>query len=365
MGTATTRGAGYITHLHAFRGIAIILIVGAHALSMTFWKLGVHSRPNPDMVLLALCETIAHNSTIFFALISGLLFSVILAGRGWSRFFKNKFLNVILPYCLFSVLFTMFNWHFINGLQVFSGSPVEFVSESGINILWGRAAAHFWYIPVLAVLFLLTPALSWLMDRRWALAALAVMLIAPMFVSRTFPDNSVQNVIVFLAPYTFGIWLGARYEDRIAMVQRLAVPLTVVTALASVATFALFYFEYGPLMVAWEDPEGPINWFETASYVQKMALACIVLLWLRSRGEWMPRWLDLLAVNAFAIYFIYFFMLMTFYELVNQVVTAPPPPLIAGLVALAVWAGVLALCVGISVTMQKLLGHRSRMIIGA
>lgn len=332
---------------------------------MTFWILGQNEAPQPNMALLSLSETVAHNGTIFFALISGILFSVILADRGWPKFFKSKLLNVILPYCLFSFIFTFFNWNFEDGLMIFSGDLSEFLAVSLGNIVSGQASFQFWYIPVLAVLFVLTPALTWLMKQAWAEYLLAVILVVPLFVSRTFPENSVANVVVFLAPYTFGLWLGARYETRIELVQRWAGLLVAIATAASVLTFYLFYSYYGPLQVEQRSPEGPVNWFESASYAQKMTLAGLVLLILRAKGDWLPRWLDLLAVNAFAIYFIHVFLLFSWFAAINRFLASPPSALLTALSALAIWVGLLALSVAVSSALRKIFGRKSRLLIGS
>jgi surface polysaccharide O-acyltransferase-like enzyme len=359
------RAKDFMTHLHAFRGIAIILIVGAHAPTMVFWGLGVQGEPNPDLTLIALNETLMHNSTIFFAFISGLLFATVLFTRGWKNFFKSKFLNVMLPYCLFSLLFTMFHWDIVEGFSIFSGSWAGYLEEVGDNILSGQASFQLWYIPVLTILFAVTPLMAWLMQREWAHFLMAALLVVPIFVSRTFPDNSVANVFVFLAPYTFGIWLGFSYEQRIKFVERLQLPLAAITIVASVATFYLYVSEYGPMSVAGIEPDGAVNWYESASYVQKMGLLCLVLLWLRSREGWLPGWLNQLASHAFAIYFMHVFLLLTWLAAANSWLTEPPSVPVQILVAAAIWIAVLGACVAISTLVQRLLGRRSRMLIGS
>ena len=57
-------------------------------------------------VLNAVIETLFHDSTVYFALISGLLFSLVLQSRGWPAFWSNKLVNVISPYVVMTLLFT-------------------------------------------------------------------------------------------------------------------------------------------------------------------------------------------------------------------------------------------------------------------
>ena len=353
-------GRSFIAHLHAFRGIAIILIVGTHAfVTANFW-LGTGGKMKPDKLLMSVIELVFHNSTIFFALISGLLFSTVLHGRGWTRFFRSKLLYAIVPYVLFSVPFTYFHWTFRNGYEEFQGTPAEFLSKLTENLLSGSASFQFWYIPVLAGLFVLTPTIWWFVGSRASPFFLAASLAVPLFVSRILPQNGWENLLFFLGPYTLGIWLGADYETRMERLARRSLLLVVLLILASIAAAYLHYFSD-----AHGIPRRPINLFESASYVQKMALALIVLLWLKEREGWLPHWLDQFAIYAFAIFFVHQIILFWGQDLLNRFV-ADRPNIAAVLAVGAAW-WIVALCgsLAIAKAMHKMLGMRSRMIIGS
>ena len=99
----------YIQHLHAFRGFAILNVVGAHAWSfMIFWTGGL-TAPGLDWLFWS-AETIFHGSTLYFAIISGILFTRILKGKSWKQFFQSKFTNVLLPYIVTTLLLTAYYW---------------------------------------------------------------------------------------------------------------------------------------------------------------------------------------------------------------------------------------------------------------
>lgn len=354
----------FIGHLHAFRGFAIIMIVGAHGATFPNISLGQVWPPNPYIPLGALWEMLFHNSTIFFALISGLLFATVLSDRGWTRFFKSKLLYVIAPYAVFSLLFTYASWSLSRGLTIFWGSMSEYLMASAENIAMGSASFQFWYIPVLAGLFVLTPLVWWIMRQTWADWALAVFVIVPLFVSRTFPENSIANVIYFLGPYAFGVWLGASYEARSDAVSRWSGLLFGVAILASIGAYYLFLTVNGPIRASGNVPTG-IDWFETVSYLQKMAIACLVLLWLRAREGWQPRWLDLLATYAFTIYFIHAFIMYSLLSLADSVVIERPSMLVTGLAGLVLWIASLAISLAVGMLAKRALGKRSRVLIGA
>lgn len=355
----------FIGHLHAFRGVAIMLIVLVHIAGYSMFRIGTDPDMSDYLVVWAVFETIAHNGTVFFALISGLLYSTVLAGRSWVSFFRSKVTNVILPYVFFSLLFTAIVFSGISGISLFSGDVADYAREAFGNILTGSASFHFWYLPVLAGLFILTPLVTWIVAKPWGGWIIGAAMLVPLFVSRTWPDNSVQNVAVFLAPYAFGIWLGADYDSRMGRLRELVRPLIAIVILLSIATTVAFVEYTGPMYMADEQWDGPVNWYESISYVQKMALACLVLLWLKAHEDWRPRWLDLLATYAFAIYFLHAAVRDILFEGLLWLDVEIGPAWLHTPVILLIWFATLALSLGISVLVRRALGRKSRMIIGA
>lgn len=342
-----------------------MLIVLVHVAGITMYRLGTDPDMSDYMMLFAVFETIAHNGTIFFALISGLLYSTVLAGRTWPNFFRGKALNVIFPYVFFSLIFTCIIFSVFEGIQLFSGSLNQFFRVAVDNILVGGASFHFWYIPVLVGLFVLTPLIDWIVAQSWGTWVIAAAMVVPLFLNRTFPDNSPQNVVVFMAPYTFGIWLGADYDKRMAQLRLYLVPLIAVVIASSIATTLVFEAYVGPLVMAGEQWEGPINWYESISYIQKMTLACIVLLWLKAHDSWQPRWLEMLATYAFAIYFLHVAVFVVVLEALIGLGVKITPVWMHIITVPVIWIVVLAISLGIAVLVRKLAGKRSRMMIGA
>lgn len=362
---AERSGSRFIGHLHAFRGVAIMLIVLVHIAGYSMFRIGTDPDMSDYLLIWAVFETIAHNGTVFFALISGLLYSTVLAGRGWLSFFRSKVMNVILPYVFFSLLFTAILFSGIDGISLFSGNLGDFAREAFGNILTGSASFHFWYLPVLVGLFALTPLLAWIVAKPRGGWVIGAAMLVPLFVSRTWPDNSVQNVAVFMAPYAFGIWLGADYDSRMAKLRLLMKPLIATVIFLSIATTVTFVLYTGPMYMADEQWDGPVNWYESISYVQKMALACLVLLWLKAHEGWRPRWLDLLATYAFAIYFLHAAMRDVLFEGLLWLGVEISAAWLHAPAILAIWIATLALSLGVSVLVRRAFGRKSRMIIGA
>jgi peptidoglycan/LPS O-acetylase OafA/YrhL len=101
----------FYNHLHAFRGFAILNIVAAHCWTILI-IVATHGNDSKEFLpLYATSETLFHNATIYFAVISGLLFSLVLKKYSWKKFYLGKVKNVLVPYIFFSILYA-----FISGM---------------------------------------------------------------------------------------------------------------------------------------------------------------------------------------------------------------------------------------------------------
>jgi surface polysaccharide O-acyltransferase-like enzyme len=176
----------FVQHLHSFRGFAILNIVAIHSLavSVLFFQ---PEAPTSEIrrSLTIYYYAILFNATIYFALISGILFTLVLRVRGWKSFYFSKLVNILLPYALFTILFSYLDWTvtYSKGpqLAVFNGNFRQFAETVSANIISGGAALQFWYIPVLMILFVATPLLDLVMRSKWLLLVSLPLLIVPLF----------------------------------------------------------------------------------------------------------------------------------------------------------------------------------------
>ena len=99
--------------VHAFRGFAILNILAIHctALAVLFQQTTPGLNQPPQHMADAIhpvSQALFHGSTIYFALISGLLYATVLSRKSWSEFFRGKLTNVVAPYVLVSFILTLF-----------------------------------------------------------------------------------------------------------------------------------------------------------------------------------------------------------------------------------------------------------------
>ena len=217
--------AGYLGYIHSFRGFAILNVVAVHALALAViiprnWE------SDPTGPLTVISETLFHDSTVYFALISGLLFSSILRARGFANFYRSKALYVLLPYIVCTLVFSLMRLDQTgNGVLAWPTGWSDYLQSVLPNLVHGEAQFTYWYIPVLLTLFAVTPLLSAMTTAKSvaALPAWALMLPPLVFSRPEFADGVSQyglgTLLYFGGAYTVGIALGNELEpllDRIS-----------------------------------------------------------------------------------------------------------------------------------------------------
>jgi peptidoglycan/LPS O-acetylase OafA/YrhL len=360
---ATPAKKELIGYLHAFRGVAILSIMGAHAWSLLGWRSGAQEHDPSYRWLYAATESLFHGTTLFFALISGILVTRVLRGMPWKKFYKNKFTNVVMPYIVITTVLTLMDWPGISaylhdhprqlGVPAIFNFPVVLMFQ----IATGNAAVHLWYIPVLVVLYLLTPVLEWLLKQRNG-AYVLVLAAVPLVVSRTvYPQLlSPQSVVYFLGAYGFGMYLGERLESMLAFARKYRLELLAVFVASLAVNFLLFLWEY--------TPGAFFSLQQTVVYVNKLSAALLLLQWLHDHGERTPAFLYTLGTYAFSLYFVHF----TVFTQLDSAILHWSPKLTTPEVAVG---GLAVYLLGVGATLllvmglKKLFGRYSRMVIGA
>lgn len=346
----------YYPYLHAFRGFAILSIVGAHAWSfMIFWTGNLDSEGL--QWLFYATESLFHGGTLYFAIISGLLFNKVLSARGWRAFFTGKLLNVCLPYVLMTLLMTYLYWDYYLQDATAKGTNISYLGSVFKNLYGGSASIHFWYIPVLLVLFLLTPIFHAIQYRsRWLML---ILFLLPLLVSRSpFPDFlKLQSFVYFAGAYVGGMMLGQHLERVHDVVSKQFMLLAFSLFCVTTVILLQYYWSY--------QPGAFFSSRQSLIYVQKILICLLVLDSFKRRESQLPQWLALLGTYAFAIYFLHVefigLIIMNIQPYIQEYRTAG---FIGALGVINLTAGVAgSLLVGLMI--KQILGKHSRKLIGA
>jgi len=358
----------YLHHVHAFRGFAILNIVAIHAAALAQF---IPSGGQVDSTSLfsSINETLFHDATLYFALISGLLYSAVLKPRGLNAFFRGKLLNVVAPYTfctlVFSVTMIQLDGMGVLGLRESTGAYLDVLPK---NLLHGEAQFTFWYIPILLMLFAATPLLSAWIERggAWNLLLWAIML-APLIVSRSAWVSGGSQVTLatffyFLGAYTVGIYLGSTrdggLDPRLDSLSKYWKLLLAVALVASIALLALYRNDVERI--------GFYSFQETLFYVQKISIAVLVLIAFRTLDARRLKWLSPFADAAFSIYFLHVFFMLVVAELAFTFVADESlQPASIYLMTVVYFFAALALSALTVFLFRKAFGRRSRMLIGS
>lgn len=361
MKTTSTSKPAFLSYMHSFRGFAIVNIVAIHAIGFSAWE----ASNNPKDPISIANELLFHNSTIYFALISGLLYTAILKKKGYQQFFSSKFKYVLLPYIFFTLLYTVFD-NKVYDFFVYQTSFNNYLNDLPRNFIYGKAMFVFWYIPVLLFLYLATPFLDYLMQiKRWGNWLMVIIIFTPLLVRReevrelyTSDFLSFHNMVHFTGAYAAGMYLADNLETKIALIHKNKYLLLVMAVVASSAILYATLNDY--------DKVGVFSILSALYYFQKIVISLLVLLFFKSLGENQPKWLQPIAKDAFAIYFLHVFfigVLLGYFGPITFFIKIVKFNALLG--------GVLILVISILMSMlvvwlfRLLFGKYSRMIIGS
>ena len=151
----------FLDYINHFRGMAILFIVFGHCISAFNWE------ASED--LSRLLKIIFSNGSVLFVFIAGYLFQHLSLKFLFSRYFYNKLLNVGLPYILCSIPAILY---FVFIEKRWDVPPEFYLNSKHMQIilfyLTGAHMAHFWFIPMIFIYYLISPLLIFL-DKKFFL----------------------------------------------------------------------------------------------------------------------------------------------------------------------------------------------------
>lgn len=182
-----------IVWVDLFRVMAIVQIVGYHMLYLI--------RGGISAAWCGLLGMMLESGVLSFVFISGYLFQRRHGGARPFVFFeylRGRLFHVLLPYFIASILLTI-----LHGWKT-GAAPAEWLRELPATLLWGRAAAPFWFVPMILGFYLLAPVWRWV-DRRGGYVYLAPLLLLPFVLSRGGYTELWRNSFYFLPYYLAGM----------------------------------------------------------------------------------------------------------------------------------------------------------------
>lgn len=343
-----TRQQNFQQHLHVFRGVAIMFIVGAHTIPSFNWS--------ESPVIGRFLDSIFNQSSIFFFFIAGYLFQHLSGRFTFKNYLNQKLKTVIAPYLLLSIpalyIFTQLihradMWGWFYTLPVWQ--------QVSLFLLTGKHLAPLWFVPTITLFYLAAPLLL-VIDRRapklyWLILPLWTLSI---YLGRDGPYGPIDKAIYLLPVYMAGMAFSHFYQQAASMAARLWFPLTIVT-LVGMAGHTLALTQPPAYLMLMKLP-------------MAFLLTVVLLRWHHLIGKR----LDYIAHISFGIFFIHAYFISaikvaTVYLFHGRVYTGDAASDFTGNIwYFFIYAGVvLTLSVGTVWVAQKWLGKNSRMVIGA
>ena len=350
----------FYEYVHYFRGICILLIVAAHCWSMPIYMFNDNQLPEHLKPLFSGIEMLFHGSTVYFAMISGILFSLVLKDKPYKSFMKTKAQNVFVPFILISVMYIAI-WASMGMVNPPEGMPGwQIAIGMTFFTLTGQMSGHLWYIPIIMLLFAMTPWLNKAVDspnKYWFI----LFLMLPLVISRVWPNFHPATVIYFIGPYMLGLYIGKNMQAMIAWIEQRFIMLISVFLVFSGMYYFMLLNEIRDVQWGFLN----VNGQETVTYILRMAFALVLLNAFHKTVTSVPKVVDYLARYSFSIYFIHVAFIILFMEIAKSYELIPQTLIETFTFGLGTLILSVTLSVLVSILIQKIAGQRSRLLIGA
>lgn len=344
----------FLRYIHLFRAIAIIFIVAGHTDTLFSWE--------ADTVAQRFAQTVFRNGSLMFVFIAGFLFQHLLPKYEIKKYYLSKLKNVISPYLIISIPAIL---RVIFVPYEHAGFPETFLAWNPINqalflYLTGGHLMALWFIPMIAIFYLIAPLLVRLdRDGRiyWLLPALYVI---ALFMHRPAGLlDPVHSFLLYLPIYLLGMWSARNIKPILAFVHRWQWPM--LAGFIVIVLLEVFVLEANENVYAQNmfDRHPDVIDFIT---VQKTLLSFLLLYYLSRVQEIAPRFLDTVAEISFGIFFVHSYAILA-----SQTVARRLDWELSFNVPLyfLYTAFVIALVSATILIVKRLTGPRSRFLVGA
>ena len=335
----------YLWSFHYFRAFAILNIVILH-----LWVLPAN---NTFIVRSQMMfkELLFHSSTIYFIFISGFLVMHLKKRIVTAGYYKSKLKNVILPYTIISIGLIFVYSFFGSKTESFT---LAFVKKSVMDILTGKVNFHFWYIPFISLVFLITPFLLKL-NQKTMLYLAPLMFLLPLLGTRTGTDITIGQYVYFFPMYMIGMFVRLKLDTIQVWIAKNRLWIGAIYIASLLMLFAL--------LLPYDLNTSYPFYFESLFYVNRLM---VIFLFINISGRISFNKYPLIgkiADYSFALYFIHgaigIFLQPRFFSLLNQIEQRYWIPL-----SLLLTFCIILVCLLLIRIIKLIFGKRSRLLIG-
>lgn len=327
----------FLNYIHNFRAVAMIFIVFTHTMSAFNWS------AQEDLLI----RSIFANTTVLFVFISGFLMQHLFFKFEYKKYYLKKFKYVVIPYLIISIpaiiIFTFLLERESN--YIFEGFYQEPIF---IQINWfyltGYHLAPFWFMPMILLFLLMAPFFK-LVDKHYiTYITLPILLIISYNYGRG--GMPYQNFLHFLSIFMTGMFFS-KYKN-------------IFNVFLQKNFLIIIFFIIISALIVYENNLGrdlKIN------FIQKMFLSIFTLgILYKLRNKINLKFLNIIADFSFGIFFIHGYLISGIKFLYLKYYNELP----SGSLLIYFFASllILELCIIIIFITKKILGNKSKFIIG-
>ena len=346
--------SGFLRYIHNFRGMAILIIVMGHVLVYLDWE--------SSRISYVIGKTLLKDGTVYFVFIAGFLFQYLSKKYVYQNYLRKKLKYVLIPYFLVSIPAVIYSVlsQTISSDAWFGSVFSSWTLPKQIITLYltGAHLYPLWFIPMIVIVYLISPLLIWL-DLHpvcyWTLIALLPLSLA-------FPRPQInaiwQSFLYFLPVYILGMF-ASRYLDQILLLTK-----KYFVFLAAVSVLLSCVYAYQNFL------DETLS--STYLYVNTLnrEIQCFLLLYLLWHFDAridhrLHQVLAFLANISFGLYFLHGYIISIYFKLAAKL------PIVGswlgqGNLMTFMFASILVTSIGILLVVlpQKNLGKNSRYVIG-
>jgi probable poly-beta-1,6-N-acetyl-D-glucosamine export protein len=346
----------FLTNVHLFRAVAIVLVVGTHVLFEMHWPVELAWE-------FKICLSLAQNGTVPFVFVAGLLFQYRLQHFSYAKYLKTKLSYVVTPYLLISLPFVWIQYQGRFGCfapdRAMYGDNV-WLHTALMYLTGAQMVVPLWFVPMIGVVYLLSPAFVFLDRHPSSYWLLPPLLALASFAHRPEIQNHLGHSILYFVPvYLAGMWVGRYRVPVLSAARRYRVGLLCLIAAAT--AFEVFTRQRPGAIESLAPFSTERGVFDVNLY-QKLAFSVVALELLQGVGPRLARLLDPVADVSFGIFFTHYYLLFLGRHLLKVFGAGAWTGSAATLITLS--AIVVGICTALALGLQRVMGRRSRYLIG-
>lgn len=204
-----------VNSIHLLRGIAIIFIVLSHCYSI-LWSSGMTENMGSEQSYFYFFSSLTVNWTVAFVLIAGFLFQHLSYKFNLKKYYLSKIKNVIVPYTIISlVFFSVLHWDSFNNYSIY-----ELLCKFLYQWKKGGLSVPFWFIPMMTIIYVLSPLFKFLSDKKLIVLSLISFLWVTLYPRPLDCLKTISVFFHFFPIYIIGMAIRKNYNSLITFIHK-------------------------------------------------------------------------------------------------------------------------------------------------